>query len=138
MNPLDPQNFYFHLPLYSKIKIENEQDFKNLVQFNGKIDYYNPEIKENTTYKISHDLCNNYHLPADKLLFYLSMRGYTETKAKCTRSDKFYIFYLFYDKKNETLQKIGQYPSIADYDISQIKNMIKFWIKLLLRSLPKL
>jgi len=116
MNPLDHYNFYFEIPLYQKILItpENRQDFYNLMIYNGNIDAYNPTIKENTTYSISPGQKNGWN--------YFSQFGKTEqTTLTCVRTNETIYIYLYYNVKKGILQKIGQFPSIADFHISKIK-----------------
>lgn len=54
MSNLHPYNFFFDLPLYTKIKVDssNTNEFYQLMRFGGGIHAYNPILKENTTYKV--------------------------------------------------------------------------------------
>jgi hypothetical protein len=116
MNPLEHYNFYFEVPLYQKIQItaENQQEFYHLMVYNGNIDAYNPNIKENTTYSISPGQKNGWT--------YFSEYGKTEhTTLTCVRTKETIYIYVHYNKKKGIFQKIGQFPSIADFHISKIK-----------------
>ena len=120
MNNLEPYTFYFELPLYSKIKLDSEDDprFLEFLRFNDTIDAYNPNLKENSTYRI-------YNCRVNKADYLYDWGGMEYCELHCVRTEeKIYVFY-FYDKKNLEIQKIGQYPSIADFHISQIKDYDK-------------
>ena len=117
MKKPEPYNYFFELPLYTKIILaEDEIEYLiNIINFTGKIDAYNPTLKENTTYSIyTTPKRDNY-----STLHYLS--GIYSHYIKCVRSDEQFYAYSYFDGVNKTLQKIGQYLSIADYHISKIK-----------------
>jgi hypothetical protein len=120
MNNLDPLTFYFDLPIYTPISIGSidDKDFINLITFNQTIDAYNPALKENTTYRVSNCRINN----ADYFYKYGGMEYF---ELNCVRTGESFYVFVFYDKKNLIFQKIGQFPSIADYHISQIKKYDK-------------
>jgi len=120
MNNLEPYVFYFELPIYTPISLEipDNRDFYDLLLFSGTIDAYNPTLKENTTYLISPCMKYDY-------LWYLENGGMNYCELTCVRTlEKSYIF-IYYDFEKLTFQKIGQFPSIADYHISQIKKYDK-------------
>lgn len=127
MNQLDPKTFFFELPIYTPISInqENANDFLKLASFCGTIDYYNPILGENTTYQLSsfEENRDNKYYP------YSHSGGYGKAKAVCLRTNEYYYFYVFYDKIRQVLMKVGQYPSIADLNISQIKQYNKIMTK---------
>ncbi|WP_394421775.1 hypothetical protein [Tenacibaculum mesophilum] len=52
MENLEYNTFFFDLPIYTPIQIndENWQNFLRLLNFRGKIDGYNPFMKEKTTF----------------------------------------------------------------------------------------
>lgn len=124
MNYLEPYNFFFELPLYTPIEITSQDllDFGKLVTFHGRLDGYNPELKEQSTFLASIRAPyggtitytpNNYDKPA-------------VAELTCLRSNAIFTYYFqTYQKKITTnfyLIKIGQIPSIADFHISQIKD----------------
>ena len=85
MNYFDPYNFYFELPIYSPIEITQdlEDEFGKLIGFEGKINGYNPTLKEQTTFQVH--IKKRY----DKL--YLEPIYYVQTTIvhlKCLRTDK--------------------------------------------------
>ena len=116
MNPLDHYNFYFEVPLYQRISIteKTQQDFHRLMVYNGDIDAYNPNLKENTTYKINPGRINGWN--------FFSQYGKIEsTILTCVRTDELICIYVHYDVQTGIFQKVGQFPSIADFHISKIK-----------------
>lgn len=120
MNNLDPYNFYFELPLYSTIKIEqsNREDLSFLMKFSDTIDAYNPKLKENTTYSVTPCKQENW-------TWYSQSGKMNYSTLTCVRTKEIIYVFVYYDKKNEIFQKIGQYPSIANSHISQVKEYDK-------------
>lgn len=117
MDKFDAYNYYFELPLYAKIDV-NEEELKQLLDlmyFKGKINAYNPGLKENTTYSF-----NSFPTKEG----YTALRFYTGVVnhvARCVRTGEDFYIFSYFDGTSKTLQKIGQYLSIADFHISQIK-----------------
>ncbi|RYE50431.1 MAG: short-chain dehydrogenase [Sphingobacteriales bacterium] len=138
MNYLEPYNFYFELPLYTVIEITNEKlnDFQELVSFEGRINGYNPNLKEQTTFSVSiqrhYDKKNVTPTYFDKT---------TAAYLRCLRTDERFEYFFFTFQKNGKgnyhLCKIGQYPSIADLHISQIKDYNKVLSKEKLKEFTK-
>lgn len=120
MDNLEPKTFFFDLPIYSIIKItpDEEESFIALLQFDGKIDGYNPFIKDQTTFKAS-------PLVSHSINYFLTYGGVEKLSLRCARSEKVFTFYIHYDLANRNFMKVGQYPSIADFHISQIKKYDK-------------
>ncbi|MBL7912643.1 MAG: short-chain dehydrogenase [Bacteroidia bacterium] len=117
MNPLDPKTFFFELPPYTPIQIEaaSERALVLLLQFRDRIDAYNPIIKEQTTYSSNHSI-----LGSDAYNF-IKYGGYGYLSLKCVRTDELFHFCLYYDSNKKIFMKIGQFPSIADLHIGNIK-----------------
>lgn len=138
MNYLDPFNFFFELPLYTSIEIseDNLKDFTELVTFNGRIDAYNPYLKEQTTFRaaISSQYAKEYTTPT---YFDRTATAYLT----CLRTNIIFEYYFHTFRKNEKgnyfLEKIGQNPSIADLHISQVKDYNKVLPKEKLKELTK-
>lgn len=120
MNQLDPYYFYFELPIYSPIKIDTENDSNlwDLLLFNETIDAYHPGLKENTTFTVT---------PCQRQVasYYNNNGGMNFCTLMCVRTKIQYYFFIYYDKETGILQKIGQFPSIADFHISHIKKYDK-------------
>ena len=118
MNPLDPVNFYFNLPMYTPIIIteENDNDFNNLLYSSEGFNGYSPTLKENSTFKNMSEYNNEY--------FY-NYGGVTKITLRCLRTNENFYIFLHYDTEQHRFQKIGQYPSIASFHINQIKKYKK-------------
>jgi hypothetical protein len=138
MNYLEPYNFYFELPLYTSIELtsENIKAFTELALFDGKINAYNPAIKEQTTFEV------NVHRRYDKRNIAPTYFDQTTlVKLKCLRTEQFFEYYFVTyqnnGKGNYFVHKIGQDPSIADLHISQIKDYNKVLPKEKLKEFTK-
>lgn len=136
MNLLEPYNFIFELPLYTKIKIDkaNRDDFLALMNTGLSIEGYNPVLKQETTYRISRN-------PSSSIAnqFIMKPAYYTgknlELEIRCARNDFSIVVFsrLILAKYNENdsanneyvLMKIGQFPSVADLHISKIRQYDK-------------
>ncbi|MFZ1528661.1 MAG: hypothetical protein WAT19_07920 [Ferruginibacter sp.] len=117
MTKPDQYSYFFELPLYTKIKLEDtEVDYLlSIINCSEKIDAYNPALKENTTYSFS---------AIPRIDAYSSIRYYTgiyRNTIKCVRTGEEFYAFSYFDANTSTLQKVGQYLSIADFHISQIK-----------------
>ena len=141
------RELYFETPLYKKTVIEeNEnQKIKSLIEFyhfDGLIDGYNPELNENTSYRVKHiDGRNKYR----EIYNYCGIR---KVVLECVRSN-FEITYFFQlveieeinedgsDKESYVFQKVGQIPTIADLEIGKYKKFSKVISKEHLRELNK-
>ncbi|SFF39821.1 hypothetical protein [Spirosoma endophyticum] len=123
MDNLDPYNFLFQLPLYSKIKItsDNKDAFVDLTNFKGDLDAYNPTLKEKTTYKVVQYPASG-HFGSFEFHSWSRHGGYV---LECKRTSERIMIYVFWNFEESTFQKIGQYPSIADLHISKIKTYNK-------------
>lgn len=143
MNLLESYNFFFELPLYTEIQINqaNKNELLKLYRFSGKIDAYNPSIKQESTFIVTPPTYFNqpYNL--------YNLQGFQEFNLKCVRNDykiKIIVF-LYNDAKedeyedviNYKLLKVGQYPSIADLHISKVKNYDKVLPKEKIREMTK-
>ena len=120
MNLLDLYTYYFELPLYSKVKIDVDSDDQkvfDLMWSDKGINAYNPSLKENTTYFIVQPHSKYYTLKV--------YNGLILTKLSCTRTKEILNVVSWLDFENGTIQKIGQYPSIAYFHISKIKDYQK-------------
>jgi hypothetical protein len=120
MDLLKPYTFYFEVPIYTPIKIDDSNDtgLWSLLNFSGSIDAYHPGLKENTTYLVNSCIYNN-------ISHFDQYGGMNYSTLTCVRTKEVYYFYLYYDKLKKLFQKIGQFPSIADFHISQIKKYDK-------------
>ncbi len=136
---LDPENFFFKVPLYEEIEItpENWRKFTYLIQFSDRVEGYNPVRQTNSTfsgYKYVSGKIENGNLD---WLFHNG--GIFELSIRCLRyEDVLTNFVKFTPKLGEdedgdiikleeygTLTKIGQSPPMIDFHLSQIKRYKK-------------
>lgn len=108
---LDPKYFFFDLPLYEKVNLNDDNISKaeDLINFHGNFNAYNFLIKDNTTF----EGYNNSYRTLDE------NSSYYQIDIKCSRSKVTFRFFIRADEKK--IQKVGQFPSLADLNIEQIK-----------------
>lgn len=140
------EEIYFELPLYKKIIFkdieEDKNDFiLNFLNYSGLVNGYNPEINENTSYKVIFN--------RERYFYRLeSYEGYHYCDLECVRTN-YNIKFIFLLQKTEKIideyttetnyifQKIGQYPTIADLEIGKFKKYSTILQKEHLRELNK-
>ena len=117
MENLEYNTFFFDLPIYTPIQIndENWQNFLRLLNFRDKINGYNPFMKEQTTFS------GYSYLTTSDLEYFTKYDGVDKLSIKCLRSSEIFTFYIHYTPTTSTFMKVGQYPSIADFHIDHIK-----------------
>jgi len=114
VDKLDPKYFFFDLPLYEPVKLENNELIKKastIIYYGGEFNAYNYSLKENSTF----EGYNNTRYSNDKLLPVNSINNIT---LRCKRTEEVFNFYVYVGE--EDVQKIGQFPSVADLNIGQI------------------
>ena len=142
--------FFFDIPLYTTIKITDKnisilEDIlllnKNDISFEG----YNPIKKFESTFIIERRYEEEYH-PFDYsfkksykniIEDFMINGGYRTINAKCKRYNDLFTFSIFYNAEKRLLQKIGQYPSIADFHIYEIKQYDKLLSNDVLKEFTK-
>ncbi len=105
-------NSYNNISLFENFMIEY---FNTEETFDG----YNPYIKQDTTYEI----LGLSHFDS-KGSYYSGIRYPFNTimiRVKCKRTSRIFYFTICADLENNSIVKTGQYPSIADFHISKIK-----------------
>ena len=114
-----PEEFFISTPIYEVFSLEDENAklYWNTEYFEGTIDIYCPECGMHSIFeRVNIDKHFNLRGSAyDHLL---------QVELTCTRNRDHSIYYLF-KVWNKTLQKIGQYPSIADLNIQDVKKYSK-------------
>lgn len=108
------QEFFFDLPLYTKIKISENQVFHDLCR-TVHVDGYNPIKGVDSTF------CLNRHID------YSHVYGETTDllRLDCQRyANSLYVLVHFCEEE-DYIEKVGQYPSVADIHIAQIKRYRK-------------
>lgn len=117
MNNIDLHSYFFELPLYSKAKIISDDfSLRSLVFSTRNVDAYNPLIKENTTYEI-----RTYALSPTPSLNNPVRTGMYYHSLICKRTNEVFYVFSYIDIIDEVLYKVGQYKSIADFHMVQIK-----------------
>jgi hypothetical protein len=111
-----PQQFYFDLPLYEEVKFEAEQiqEYRAVSYFDDTFDTFCPFCEKHSIFKRS-----NMSSPPDRFDVWPS-NGTYEAFFKCQRNPlhvvKFYVL-----AGNRSLQKIGQYPSLATLNLYDVR-----------------
>ncbi|MEO7049932.1 MAG: hypothetical protein ABI091_31800 [Ferruginibacter sp.] len=114
-------DFFFNTPIYSKTTVSEENvEFLREVFGERNVDFdgFNPYTKLESTFRVITNL-----IPRDD--DYLIKGGFANLKVKCKRADHVFEFYILWRPETRILTKIGQYPSVADFHISEIKHYSK-------------
>lgn len=116
------ESFLFDIPLYTKISINesNYLEFDSLIysQDRRDVDGYNPFRKVQTTFETIRQLgyvINDYP----------NNGGFGEIQVRCKRYGDILRYYCVYDPNKKILMKIGQFPSVAEIHIHEIKQYKK-------------
>ncbi|MDU0458160.1 MAG: hypothetical protein RW306_05450 [Geobacteraceae bacterium] len=119
---LTQSGFFFDLPIYSPIKIDDEhlESFKDIIDGTRKKEFegYNPWRKLESTFVVTTDLIPSHSS-------FLTSGGYGTINIKCKRTDDSFRFFVLWSPTTKEFMKIGQYPSVADFHISEIKQYKK-------------
>ena len=110
-------DFFFNTPIYSKVILTSDDtEFLRQVFGERNIDFdgFNPITKLESTFRVITNL-----IPRDD--FFLEHGGFANLRVKCKRSDNVFEFYILWRPDTNNLIKVGQYPSVADFHISEIK-----------------
>ncbi len=117
-DPLITYNFLFELPLYTTVEVApdiNKEKFRVMLNLN-RIDGYNPILKDTTTFQIEW----HFNHALGKILSQSNL-----VVLRCLRTSEEFHIHVKANLVQQTIQKVGQYPSIADFHISQIKEYNK-------------
>lgn len=102
---LSLHDFYFETPLYEVVDFSNIEN--NSIE--GSVDGYNPISKVETTFDIYKNRVDNY-----------GWDGFHKIRLTCKRFGDTLSFFTV--SNNESIMKIGQNPSLADIQYSEIGN----------------
>lgn len=146
------EEFVFNTPLYHVIDADNGYNdiIGDLGQSNDdiKVEGYNPIHKKESTFYLERGLgelleCSMgpYNL-ADHFYNTYSTSILKELKVKsivfkCQRYDDEITILIYHDYNNSILIKVGQYPSVADIHIGQVKQYDKVLERPILREFTK-
>lgn len=110
--------FFFDIPIYTHIEVEPEI-VKRITDLSGEytedFEGYNPWNKVESTF-----IVNSSSYPV-----FISNGGYQNIEVKCKRTGSVFHYYILWLPKEKKIIKVGQYPSVADFHISEIKQYKK-------------
>lgn len=118
--PFDLEKFFFDTPIYTKINVDEDDidkmPFKALffVTSGFNIEGYNPRRKVSSTFKIS-----------ETLGFHIEIDGISRVTISCKRYHDEFIFYIDWNPEKRIIMKIGQYPTVADFHLGEVKQYRK-------------
>lgn len=122
------QEFIFEVPLYTKIDISNDdQILRDLCVFQLRLDGYNPVAGVDSTFLLVRELDSHF----------IKAEGIEEIRFDCQRYGQSLLVFVHYNKPKGYIEKIGQYPSVADIAIAQIKQYSKVLDKQYLRDFTR-
>ncbi|MDI3429671.1 hypothetical protein QLG02_04925 [Aeromonas sp. V90_14] len=111
--------FFFDLPIYTPVNFdEGTMDvYRKILDYSKREEFegYNPWRKIESTFVVQTNLIpynDNFH-------------GHGRIQIKCKRTDEVFVFYVIGDANIPSLMKTGQYPSVADFHMSEIKKYKK-------------
>ncbi|EJL6424376.1 hypothetical protein NMS20_003640 [Vibrio cholerae] len=121
----EPVDFLIKIPLYEVFEYAVEQRLKalELYQFNESFDCFCPECGEHSIFRPYFFGNRVVHSRLDAWVD----KGMFEVHAKCSRNTDHMLYFLF-EAKGQTIQKIGQLPSLASlhmYDAQKYSKVIE-------------
>lgn len=142
------EEFVFGLPLYHKIDSTNGylDIFEQLKEKSYKtvIEGYNPIHKKESTFFLAKGLGNFIQYDNDDDIYRYSYEndfvmeiGVKTIVFKCQRYRDEITIALFHNPDESIIMKVGQYPSVADIHIGQVKQYDKVLDKSILREFTK-
>ena len=144
------EEFVFNVPLYQKIDTSN--GYNDIIeQLKGNkskacVDGYSPNSKKDTTFRLILGLGDTVVNNHNGVYLYKSTSYYDELLAesgvknvsfRCQRYGDTITIAVFHDYDNSIIMKVGQYPSVADIHIGQVKQYDKVLDKSILREFTK-
>ncbi len=146
------EEFVFNLPLYHKIDASNGYNdiIKDLGQSDDdiKVEGYNPLHKKESTFYLERGLgellecsigpygpSNNFYNTYSA--FILKEFKVKSIVFKCQRYNDEITILVYHDYDNSILMKVGQYPSVADIHIGQVKQYDKVLEKPIFKEFTK-
>jgi hypothetical protein len=121
-NAFKPEFFFFKLPIYTKVPLteKNVKDFESIMKmgrgsFNLTFDGYNPIKKQESTFA-------GYSPPNE---YFVKYGGIDVLKIRCKRNEDNFTYLIYFDNKEMTVMKVGQYPSVADFHTHELSKYNK-------------
>lgn len=108
------QEFIFDLPLYSRVNLSENKLLEMFCRV-LHVDGYNPIRGTDSTFCLSHPISSNYIFEEDVITLCFDCQRY---------KDQFQIL-IHYNQKEDYIEKVGQYPSMADIHIAQVRHYKK-------------
>lgn len=125
--PFDLEKFFFDTPIYTRINLEdsdiNKDEFSALFHTSSSssfqhVEGYNPWRKAPSTFRITRTLSySNNNI--------LNFGGYGNVIVTCKRYNDEFNFYIYWNPQAQFIMKIGQYPTVADYHLGEVKQYKK-------------
>lgn len=116
------EEFFFDTPIYTRTNISDtsSNDFQSLFFTHGSISFegYNPWRKTQSTF---HVIRTMRYSDNEKL----SNGGFGTVIIKCKRYEDEFRFYLYWDADKKFIIKVGQFPTVADFHIGELKQYNK-------------
>ena len=115
------ETFFFDTPIYTNVEVKtNTDEFKALfhLMYARDIEGYNPWRKVQSTFKISRRMTyedSNF----------INNGGFGTICLNCKRYHDEFRFYCYWDPGEKIIIKIGQFPTVADFHIGEIKQYSK-------------
>ena len=108
------QQFIFEEPLYKKVRLSENPHILSDLKKRLCIDGFNSDKGVDTTFKLDAPLFSTYDrsVSTEQITFTCQRYG-----------DALYV-QIHYDKNDGIIEKVGQYPSLADIQIAQIKQQL--------------
>jgi len=109
-----PKEFHLQMPLYHVIDISDEKtayEVYELLSYSGTLDAYCIWCKKDSVFE-----AEEYN--SETLITWEVLDKFDRIVYKCTR-DNSHKYYSYFLKRDKSFQKIGQFPSVADFQIPQ-------------------
>jgi len=119
---ISKHDFYFETPLYDEIKYSELENISELLK--GDVDAYSVKNKSETTYELNKDLIVDLEkkgMSVEGGITYIH-REFDVISLECKRKRNDVLFFFILDDQiNKIIMKVGQAPSIADLQFSDIE-----------------
>ncbi len=140
MEELSPEYVFFKMPLYSPVLITNENfdAFAYILKFSegsynrNAVEGNNPFLGNKPTTFVGYG-----HPGGESFDYILEYGGLIGTSIRCVRDGHILTYYFHYDKDTNKFMKVGQFPSVADFQIQDLKKYRNVLPKEKLREFSK-
>lgn len=118
-----PKSFHLEMPLYNNFNLSDEnieEKIKNFLFFGGTIDAYCIWCEKEGVFRAVNYLSDNIYVPS----WTTRHDGLIKIEFRCTRNSS-HNYHIYYFKIGNFITKVGQFPSVADFQIPQVENYRK-------------